>query len=265
MDLYFQELMPNTDCKILRPNIVEETVTGINIKDYVEVNSAISLAMQGLGEGIQSLNFKKASLQEKIKNLIKIELPRGKKAATVKEKKQIDISFKGKLDKTEGILVRGLVAIILINIIFTIFSKTLYNQMDKKQNEILSLISKEQAEISKVNADNNSLNAKNTKYLALTEELKAINDKISNIASMKNSIPNLLNQIMYVIPEEAQLVSIENTTGRKIKIVAQAKDYDPLGYFIAKLKVEGYLKEIISSYGQKSGDTVKVTIEGDLP
>ena len=82
---------------------------------------------------------------------------------------------------------------------------------------------------------------------------------------MKNSIPNLLNQIMYIIPEEAQLVSIENTSGKKIQIVAQAKDYDPLGYFIAKLKVEGYLKDVISSYGQKSGDTVKVTIEGDLP
>ncbi len=257
--------MPNTECKILRPNIVEETVTGINIKDYVEVNSAISLAMQGLGEGIQLLNFKKANLQDQIRNLIKIELPKGKKSSTVKEKKQINISFKGKLDKTESFLVRAFVAILLINIIFTIFSKTLYNQMDKKQNEITSLISKQQSEISKVNTDNNLLNAKNTKYISLTEELKAINDKISNIASMRNSIPNLLNQIMYVIPEEAQLVSIENTTGRKIKIVAQAKDYDPLGYFIAKLKVEGYLKEIISSYGQKSGDTVKVTIEGDLP
>ena len=266
VDLYFQELIPNVDCKILRPNIIEETVTGINIKDYVEVNSAISLAMQGLGEGVQALNFKKVSFSDKVKQFATIENPKKQNKKT--EKKHINVSFdafKGNLDKTELMLIRALAAIIIINIIFTVFSKTLYKQMDKKQNEVQELISAEQAEISKVNTDNNSLNAKNTKYLSLTEELKAINDKISNIAAMKNSIPNLLNQIMYIIPEEAQLVSIENTSGKKIQIVAQAKDYDPLGYFIAKLKVEGYLKDVISSYGQKSGDTVKVTIEGDLP
>lgn len=266
VDLYFQELIPTVECKILKPNIIEETVTGINIKDYVEVNSAISLAMQGLGEGIQNLNFKNISFSDKLKQLSTIEVgKKNQKKSQDKPKKTINISFSGTLDNTEIMLVRALVAIILINVIFTVFSKMLYKQMDKKQTEVQGLIALEQAEISKINGDNNSLNAKNTKYLSLTEELKAINDKISNIAAMKNSIPNLLNQIMYIIPEEAQLVSIENTSGRKIQIVAQAKDYDPLGYFIAKLKVEGYLKDIISSYGQKNGDTVKVTIEGDLP
>ena len=141
----------------------------------------------------------------------------------------------------------------------------LYKRMQNKQEEVERLIAEEQQEIGRINADNNSLNSKNTKYLALTEELKAINDKISNIAAMKNSIPNLLNQIMYVIPEEVQLVSIENTSGKKITIVAQAEDYDQLGYFIAKIKVEGYLKDVISSSGQKSGNIVKVTIEGELP
>lgn len=266
VDLYFQELIPTVECKILKPNIIEETVTGINIKDYIEVNSAICLAMQGLGEGIQALNFKNISLSDRLKQLTTVEVgKKTKKESTSKPKKTIDISFSGALDKTEVMLVRALVAIILVNVIFTVFSKMLYKQMDKKQDEIQGLISAEQAEISRINGDNNSLNVKNTKYISLTEELKAINDKISNIAAMKNSIPNLLNQIMYIIPEEAQLVSIENTSGKKIQIVAQAKDYDPLGYFIAKLKVEGYLKDIISSYGQKTGDTVKVTIEGDLP
>ena len=266
VDLYFQELMPNVDCKILRPNIIEETVTGINIKDYVEVNSAISLAMQGLGEGIQALNFKKVSFSDRVKQLTTIEKPKKQNEKT--GKKQINISFdtfKGNFDKTELMLMRALVAIIIINIIFTAFSKILYKQMEIKQNEVQRLISSEQAEISKINSDDESLKLKIGKYLTLTEELKAINDKISTIAAMKNSIPNLLNQIMYIIPEEAQLISIENTSGKKIQIIAQAKDYDPLGYFIAKLKVEGYLKDIISSYGQKNGEMVKVTIEGDLP
>ncbi len=31
----------------------------INMKDYIEVNSAIALAMQGLGYGVQNINFSK--------------------------------------------------------------------------------------------------------------------------------------------------------------------------------------------------------------
>ena len=269
VDLYFQELMPSLDCKVLKPNIIEESTLQTNIKDYIEVNSAIALAMCGLGEGIQSFNFKDSSIQQKVKQLLNANVSFGKKQnktdKTGKPKKEINIDLRGALDKTEIMLVRTIVAIILINIIFTIFSKSLIKQMDKKQTEIEGLISKEQAEIAKINKDTNSLNSKNTTYQAKTQELKAINDKISKIAEMKNSIPNLLNQIMYIIPEEVKLTSIENTADKKIKIIAESANYDQLGYFIAKLKLEGYLKDVISSSGQKSGEIVKVTIEGVLP
>lgn len=278
VDLYFQEFLPEVDCKILKPSIIEGNITQINIKDYIEVNSAISVAMQALGEGIQSLNFKKLGLMNQIKQMVNIDVSLGKggkktKISTSKDgKKSIKLpkmlenfSLKGNLDKTETMLLRVAVAIILINIIFVVFSKILYNQMDKKSQEIDGLIASENAEIEKINSNINSLNSKNTKYTALTEELKAVNDKISNIAEMKNSIPNLLNQIMYIIPEGVQLTSIQNTTGKKMSIIAQANDYDQLGYFIAKIKVDGILKNAISSSSQKSGDVVIVTIEGELP
>ena len=70
---------------------------------------------------------------------------------------------------------------------------------------------------------------------------------------------------MYIIPEEVRLTSIENTSEKNIKIIAESSNYDQLGYFIAKIKLEGYLKNVISSSGQKTGDIVKVTIEGVLP
>ncbi len=278
VDLYFQEFLPEVDCKILKPSIIEGNITQINIKDYIEVNSAISVAMQALGEGIQSLNFKKLGLMNQIKQMVNIDVSLGKggkktKISTSKDgKKSIKLpkmpenfSLKGDLDKTETMLLRVAVAIILINIIFVVFSKILYKQMDKKSQEIDGLIASENAEIGKINSNINSLNSKNTKYTALTEELKAVNDKISNIAEMKNSIPNLLNQIMYIIPEGVQLTSIQNTTGKKMSIIAQANDYDQLGYFIAKIKVDGILKNAVSSSSQKSGDVVIVTIEGELP
>ncbi|MEI3392274.1 MAG: PilN domain-containing protein [Clostridia bacterium] len=282
VDLYFQEFLPSADCKILKPSIVELNVTQINIKDYIEVNSAISLAMQSLGEGMQSLNFRKPNFMDQVKQLLNADISIGKKKdKPAKEEKGKgkasklagklpkislgNMSMTGSLDKTEVMLIRVLIAIILINIIFVAFSKVLYGQMDKKQKEVEGLISSENAQIGKINTDINSLNTKNTKYTSLTEELKAINDKISNIAEMKNSIPNLLNQIMYTIPEGVQLTSIQNTTGKKISIIAQASDYDQLGYFIAKIKVSGILNNAVSSSSQKSGDVVTVTIEGELP
>lgn len=282
VDLYFQEFLPSADCKILKPSIVELNVTQINIKDYIEVNSAISLAMQSLGEGMQSLNFRKPNFMDQVKQLLNADVSMGKKkdkpAKEGKGKGKVsklagklpkislgNMSMTGSLDKTEVMLIRVLIAIILINIIFVAFSKVLYGQMDKKQKDVEGLISSENAQIGKINTDINSLNTKNTKYTSLIEELKAINDKISNIAEMKNSIPNLLNRIMYTIPEGVQLTSIQNTTGKKISIIAQASDYDQLGYFIAKIKVSGILNNAVSSSSQKSGDVVTVTIEGELP
>lgn len=269
VDLYFQEFLTTTDCKILKPSIIEETTNAVNIKDYIEVNSAISIAMQGLGEGVQGLNFKQLTLVEQLKQITNVDTgSKNKKSNKTKKNdtdRKIKISLSGAIDKTELLIIRIIVSFVLINIIFIVFSKMLYKQMDKKQKEIEGMISSEQHEISKIDTDTTSLNTKNTKYKALTEELKAINDKISNIAEMKNSIPNLLNQIMYIIPEEVQLTSIQNTENKHIKIVATSSNYDQLGYFIAKLKVTGYLNNVVSSRSQKNGDIVTVTIEGELP
>ena len=276
VDLYFQEFLPTADCKILKPSIIEGSIVQINIKDYIEVNSAIALAMQTLGEGIQSLNFKKSNFMDQIKQLLSVDISVGKKnkRAPQKSKSKLgiklqemfsNVSMTGKLDKTETMLARIAVAIILVNIIFIVFSNILTDQMKKKEESIDDLIASENSEIGKINTDINSLNSKNSKYTSLTEELKAVNDKISNIAEMKNSIPNLLNQIMYIIPEGVQLTSIQNSTGKKIAIIAQAGDYDQLGYFIAKIKVDGILNNVVSSSSQKSGDIVTVTIEGELP
>ena len=49
VDLYFEEYLENVKCEILKPNFIKISPE-INIKDYVEVNSAISLALSGLGQ-----------------------------------------------------------------------------------------------------------------------------------------------------------------------------------------------------------------------
>lgn len=88
---------------------------------------------------------------------------------------------------------------------------------------------------------------------------------MSEKSKSRNQIPNLLNQIMYRIPEEVQLTSIENTTDKHIVIQAKCKEYTQLGYFIAKIKTSEILTNVISSSGVKNNNEVSVTIEGDLP
>ena len=137
--------------------------------------------------------------------------------------------------------------------------------MENKETEVKAIAASQEKEINKMEEDIDSLNSKKEAYDGLTEDLKNINDRLSNIAERKNSIPNLLNQIMYIIPEEVQLTSLENTKDKNIKIVATADEYDKLGYFLAKLKLEGILKEVVSSENQTSGGNIAITIEGELP
>lgn len=277
VDLYFQEFLTNAECKILKPNILEASSSQINIKDYIEVNSAISLAMTALGEGTQSLNFKQASISERLKNLTKIEIPIGNRKGTAKDRPErkikIDFSFKGMLSTTEKILLRCAAAIVILNIVFMIFSKLLYSQMEKKKNEVQDLIVAENAEIGKINSNKQTLDKIKSKYDEEKERIERNNDKISTIARMKDTIPNLLNQIMWIVPEAVQLISIQDvsntsstdSTTRTIKIEAKSQDYDQLGYFFGKIKLENILKNATSSSSQKSGGYVSVTIEGELP
>ena len=240
----------------------------INIKDYIEVNSAIALAVQALENGMKSLNFMQSTFMDTLKEKMNTEITFGNKTGKKKKsvtKKSIDFSLKNPLDKTEVILLRCIITIILICVIFTIFSKLLYSQMEKEQEKIAELISAESGEIEKIKEDTDALNLKTTEYETLTESLKAINDKISNIEERKNSIPNLLNQITYIVPEGVQLTSIKNTTDRNIEIIARSDNYDQLGYFIAKIKLEGILNNTTSSSGEKNEGLVTVKIEGELP
>ena len=101
----------------------------------------------------------------------------------------------------------------------------------------------------------------------MINELEQANEKIADRNKTRNAIPNLLNQIMSIIPENVQLTSIENTSGTHVVINAQSNKYEQLGYFKAILKTQGILSPstVVSSDGERSGEVVKVRIEGDLP
>lgn len=265
VDLYFQEYLTQTACEILKPYFISET-KDVSIKDYIEVNSAISLALMGLNEGIEGMNFKKQSFGDKIPSWLKIEVNPDK---TKKEQKNIGGWFtwdlNQKLDKTEKSLVRIAFGLLLLIVIYSAFTILLDKQIIKKDQEADESIAQTQSQIALANNDTEKIKSKTNEYTTMIKNLEEANDKITDRNKTKNSIPNLLNQIMSIVPESVQITSIENTTGTHIVINAQSNKYEQLGYLKAKIKSDVILTNVISTAGQKDNNVVTVKIEGDLP
>lgn len=265
VDLYFQEYLEETNCEILKPYFINQ-IKDISMKDYIEVNSAISMGLMGLGEGISGMNFKKKSLSDQIPDWMKIEVNPGR---TKKEQKNIGgfltWDLNQKLDKTEKSLIRVSVGLLLLIIIYSGFSSLLNSQMNNKQEEAQESITETNKQILLANQDDEKIKSKTNEYTTLIKNLEEANDKLSERNRTRNAIPNLLNQIMTIIPENVQLNSIENTTGTHIVINAQSDKYEQLGYLKAKIKADVVLTNVISTAGQKDNNVVTVKIEGDLP
>ena len=274
IDLYFQEFFKSEKCEILKPYFVNENVK-INIKDYIEVNSAIAIALQGLGYGIKNMNFKAKSFMESLPDWAKIEVGGNnsyKNKNTSKEKKSIPVSFsldslKTKMDHTERWLMRTAGGILILTLLYSGFSLYLDKQISEKIKEVDEVKTDTKVQISLVEKDTTAVKQKTNRYIELSNNLKNINERIEDIEKSKNIIPNLLMEIMNTIPKGVQITEIENTTGRHVVIKAQSKQYEQLGYFKAKLKEDNILEKesVISSQAEKQDEYVKIVIEGDLP
>lgn len=265
IDLYFQEYLDDVDCEILKPYFIQ-TTGDISIKDYIEVDSAISLGLMGVGEGITGMNFKTQTLGDKIPDWLKIDVNPDR---TEKEKKylggMLTWDLGQKLDKTEIGLLRISIGLLLLVVIYSTLSGLLANQMNHKKQEAEESISATNQQITLANSDNEKIKSKTNEYTTMIQNLEEANNKITDRNRTRNAIPNLLNQIMSIIPENVQLTSIENTSDIHIVINAQSDKYEQLGYLKAKIKTDVILTNVISTAGQKDNNVVTVKIEGDLP
>ena len=270
IDLYFQEVLSMEKCEILKPFFIKDTLK-INMKDYVEVNSAMALALQGLEYGVKTVNFKKQTLKDSVNDLLgKINI--GKKDSTGQKtnKKLSDIfdtNLKGKITNTERWLLRTLGGVLLLIVVYSGISIFIENSINTKNMQIAEVKADTETQITSVNTDIQNIDSKTSEYERLTQNLKNISNQVSEDNKNRNNIPNFLHELMYAIPQGVQITSIENTSAKHMVIQAQAKKYEQLGYFKAILKTKGILSPdtVVSSSGEKSGDLIKVIIEGDLP
>ena len=265
LDLYFQEYLNEVECEILKPYFINPT-TDISMQDYVEVNSAISLALSGVGQGIQGINFKKQSLKEKIPDWLKIEINHDKeKKGKLATSGWFTNDLGERLDKTEINLLRIAVGLILLFIIYSCFVILLQNQMKEKEAQVQESINHTSTQIQLAESDKTKIDSRTNDYTEMIQNLQDLNDRLIEATKTRNAIPNLLNRIMFIIPDNVQVISIKNTTETHVAIEAQSNKYEQLGMFKAKLDTEMYLTNVISTSGQQENNVIKVTIEGDLP
>lgn len=260
VDLYFEEIIGGIKCEILEPFFLEDN-RKINMKDYIEVNSAMALALQGLGYGIKDINFNKKSVFEKLPEILSADVTIGGKEK--KGKKSFNIAS----PKAKAWVTRGFTGVLVFTIIYVGIVTYIDIQMKKKEEEIETTTADINAQIKLIEADKKKIDLKATEYATITKNLQDATNQIESNKSFKHAITTLLGEIMNIIPQQVQLTSVENPSDRKIVINAQSYKYEQLAYFKALLKSEGVLEptSVVSSEAVKEGNLVKIVIEGELP
>ncbi len=270
IDIYFQDYLNDTKCEILKPYFLKNLATNVNIKDYIEVNSAIALALQGLGEGIRGVDFRPHTKLEAFTELMNMEVGGKNKGTKIQGKQKsksnfkIDFDFRQKLSGSERAILRTVSGVVVAFIVYIAGTNITNKAIDNKREEVQVTTTSQQQQIASIQSDKSKLDEKTNDYSKMISNLETINETIASNSKYKNALPTLLNQIMFVIPKNVQLTSIKNTEGTHIVINAEAKQYEQLGYFKGILKTENILSNVVSDSSVKENGIIKVTIEGDI-
>lgn len=277
IDLYFQEYMPTYKCEILSPYFIDKTSKKTNAKDYIEVNSAIAIAMQGLTEKNKEVIFKNNYLKmtpKKINFNTEVKMPafkeivdkfKNREHTSISNGIDFKVSLKGPINGTEMSIIRVGVAGVLCMAAFGGISSYLTNETNKKIEEANLVIDNTKKEINIIQENTDKVKERAIAYTNRVSKLESLTNQVVENNKYRKAIPILLNRIMSVIPKGVKVTSIENNVDGKIIINAEAQNYDDLGYFKATLKTKNILKNISSDSSLKVDNIVKVTIEGELP
>ncbi len=266
IDIYFQEYLEDVKCEILKPYFLRSVGTEINMKDYIEVNSAIALALQGLGSGLTGINFKKESITDKLPEWLTIEIGGSKsgKPNPIMDKLNLRMDFHDELTQTEKGLIKSAIGVLSLIIIYGVFAVILNGQINDKIAEAQNNDKRVATQVVAMAEDISNMQEKVEQYKKLEENLQNKKNEQAEDKRLKFAIPTLLNQVMKIIPKKVQITSITESA-ETITIEAQSNEYDQLGLFKAKLEQDGILANVVSNESTKDSGVVKVTIKGELP
>lgn len=294
IDLYFSEVFLDTECKVLRPFFAARDAE--NMKEIIEVNSAIALALDGVGMSDKDLNFiaaskKAANLQgakvvtDKIKAFdLKGRIKAGKEKAILfmkklnAPKKKRNVAFdQGLLDdagdgevvetaygRIDAFLTRAAVFAGALLITYIITGSVINNKIMAKDGEINAEISKVNAAITKANDDAAYLKARADEYVEITEKLSAIITKINKEARKTYNIPNFMSKLMFIMPSGVKVTSINVLETGNVQINAESGQYAQLGFLVSRIKLEKALLNVDMEVVSVDGN-IKIIVSGVLP
>lgn len=255
IDIYFQEYLKDTTCEILKPSFIGNN-SKVNIKDYIEVNSAISLAIKNFEKN--NMNFVAESNVEKVfKNL--------NKDVSLKGVTNQNLSISEILEKYERAYNVLVFTVVFITISYVFGINYLTKEIEEKAKLASISIEKTNNQIKMIEEKSKRFSDQKEEYERMISNIQSINNANSENKRYKNTIPNLLNNIMAIIPKQVQLVSIENNWKKEIIVVAKSAKYEQLAFLKTKLKTEGILTNVVSDSGVMNSGYITVTIKGELP
>ncbi len=264
IDLFFQEYISTVKCEILKPFFAESGSVKVPIKEYIEVNSAIALALNGIGFLNKDLNFTgtvKLSMDADVGDILR-------QLKTIKFGGGTAGS-ENPLDKDEKLFIRLIVCALIVLVTYIGFGKYSLKTIETKQEEVATAQTNAMVELQKIQNDIDKVNAEAEAYELSLETLKKLSDEMNNSEENrvieKFAIPKFLNRTMSIMPEDAKITSIRNSEDTTIEICIEAEEYEQLGYFMAALRTNNILENVRSTTGIMQEDIVKVVIEGELP
>lgn len=265
IDLFFQENFMDKKTEILIPYFTEKTNTKINVKDYAEVNSAISLAMQTLEAKPEDINFSnKGNTVNKLKNILTADVGKGS-GKELLQALNLKGSLTSKMDGIDKAMLRLAYTLVFIIAVYIGLLSFLTTNINSKIDEAEAIIEDTNDKIAQVSSYKSLVDARKSEYQDIISQIEQNNNEISASYTSKNAIPNLLNQIQQAVPRGVQLTSVENSSGKNITILARAEKYDQLGYFKTVLAEEGILTNVTTTKGENVNGVITITIKGELP
>ena len=302
IDLYFGEVFDAQTCEILKPFFISRDAN--NAKDIIEANSAIALAMNGLGLNDKALDFCTGSqaflggdvIKKKWKQLISQETLEKVKEKLLSIKKvqknpkiEQDVALKPNVEFDENVgsgeiinaepeteyvsvgldsfdkwLIRVAVSLGLAFFTYSGLSYYTNNIIEAKTNEAVKNIQTTKDQILNVESDIDFVKTQAMEYKSKTDKLAKILETIKMTTEHSFSVPNFMSQLMFIIPEDVRVTSVTITTDNQVSIEARSGKYAQLGYFVSRLKLEKALNNVDMEVLSMDSD-IKIKINGELP
>ena len=253
--MIYRKLFSDVKIELLKPYFISPQ---INTKEYVEYNSAISLAFQEFKGQIEELNFASKEIESDFKNIVK-------QNDLQKKDNKKEITQQNRYIKKYKInIIIDLLTIIILLLIYISGNQLLQNKLNYKKAQVEEISKYILEQNKKAKLDEVALDNKSSEYLGAK-----INSEITEEKASNKQLNSLLNQLSYNLPKEVKLIeikgkSIENENGKHISIIVKSNKSEDILKFKKTLEDKKALDNIKSTEEKQQDGMIQAVIEGDL-